>query len=143
MKRYEYRRIISFLLAVVAAVTLGIVLGGCGKDVPPVSPSQSVAGSVSGSGPVTSTPPPAQQSGTSTPSVSSSGPTLLTPEQARAIALNHAGLTAGQVTGLRSELDVDDGVREYEVEFRFDGWEYDYEIHAVSGAVLSSEKDRD
>lgn len=68
---------------------------------------------------------------------------LLTAEEAQAIALAHAGLTAGQVTFERTEYDVDDGVKEYEVDFRSDDWEYDYEIHAETGKILSSDKEFD
>ena len=67
----------------------------------------------------------------------------LTAENAQAIALEHAGLTADQVTHLRAEFDRDDGIPEYDVEFRQDRWEYEYEIHAETGAILSAEKDWD
>ena len=66
----------------------------------------------------------------------------LTKAEAEAIALAHAGLTAEQVSRLRTEYDRDDGVPEYSVEFFADGWEYDYDIHAQSGKILSWDKDR-
>lgn len=62
---------------------------------------------------------------------------------AKAIALKHAGLTADQVKGLRAEYDRDDGRPEYEVEFRVGNWEYDYEIHAETGKILSWDKELD
>ena len=68
-------------------------------------------------------------------------PQYITTEEAQVIALAHAGLTADQVTGLRASFDRDDGVPEYEVEFRQDRWEYEYEIHAETGAILSWDKD--
>ena len=68
---------------------------------------------------------------------------LLEQAQAEAIALAHAGLTADEVSYLRTELDHDDGRREYEIEFRLDRWEYDYEIHAETGEILSWDKDWD
>jgi len=64
-------------------------------------------------------------------------------EKAMAIALAHAGLGEGQVTGLKAEKDKDDGRVEYEVEFRSGGMEYDYTIDAATGAVLEHEKDID
>lgn len=67
----------------------------------------------------------------------------LTAEQAKEIALTHAGLTADQVKGLKVELDYDDGVPEYQVEFRHNGWEYDYEIHAQTGKILDWDKEFD
>ena len=65
----------------------------------------------------------------------------LTGAEAEAAALKHAGFAAEQVTGLRSEYDFDDGAAHYDVEFRVGQWEYEYEIHAVTGGVLSFEKD--
>lgn len=62
-------------------------------------------------------------------------------EQAQKIALEHAKLTADQVTGLHVSYDVDDGVPEYEVEFRYDGWEYEYDIHAETGEIRSYDRD--
>lgn len=67
----------------------------------------------------------------------------LTAEEAKNAALKHAGLKASQVKGLRAEYDVDDGVPQWDVEFYADGMEYDYEIHATSGKILSWDKDRD
>ena len=65
----------------------------------------------------------------------------LTPEEAKSAALQHAGFTAEQVAYLRCELDTDDRVLHYDVEFCKDRWEYEYEIHGETGAVLSFEKD--
>lgn len=67
----------------------------------------------------------------------------LTEEQAKALALEQAGLTADQVTRLEVEYEIDDGMPRYEVQFRYDGWEYDYEIHAETGKILSFDRDRD
>ena len=67
----------------------------------------------------------------------------LSADEAKAIALKHAGLTADQVKGLRAEYDRDDGMPEYEVEFRVGNWEYDYEIHAETGKILSWDKEID
>lgn len=65
----------------------------------------------------------------------------ITREQAEAIALEHAGLTADQVSRLRTEYEVDDGVPRYEVQFRQGRWEYDYEINANTGAIISYDRD--
>lgn len=68
---------------------------------------------------------------------------LLTKEDAEKIALEHAGFTADQVQQLRTELDYDRDRAEYEVDFRVDRWEYDYEIDAETGKILSFDKDFD
>ena len=87
------------------------------------------------------------QSGTTTtPSVSGSQGTTssaaITAEQAKAKALAHAGLTAGQVTFVQCKLDWDDGRQVYEVEFYTSDYkEYDYEIDAATGEVVQYDYD--
>lgn len=62
--------------------------------------------------------------------------------EAKAKALTHAGLKESQVTFLRAELDRDDGRQVYEVEFYTQDYkEYDYEIDAATGEVLSYDYD--
>lgn len=63
-------------------------------------------------------------------------------ETAKNKALSHAGVTADNVKFINAELDKDNGRYKYEVEFEAEGFEYDYEIDAVSGEVLDFEKDR-
>ena len=66
----------------------------------------------------------------------------VTEEQARETALSHSGLTADQVTFVRSELDRDDGRLMYDVEFYTSDYkEYDYEIDAATGEILSYDYD--
>lgn len=62
-------------------------------------------------------------------------------EEAETIALEHAGLTADKVTRLHTEYEIDDRVPMYEVQFYYDHWEYDYDIHAETGEILSFDKD--
>ncbi len=66
---------------------------------------------------------------------------LITPEEAQAIALEHAGVTAEEVIGLHAVMEIDDGRQEYEVEFRVGHLEYDYEIDAATGQIISFDKD--
>ncbi len=61
--------------------------------------------------------------------------------EAKAIALAHAGLAQADVSQMICKLDYDDGVAEYEVEFWDGTTEYDYEINAVSGAIISYDYD--
>lgn len=58
-------------------------------------------------------------------------------EEAKAVALAQAGLTADEVIFDRVELDRDDGVVHYEVEFTADLTEYDFDIAAADGTILS------
>ena len=95
-------------------------------------PAQATDGGASADG--------ANSSGTS--SQSTGGSTAITEDQAREIALANAGLTAEEVTFLKTQLDRDDGRLVYDVEFyTADYTEYDYEIDAADGTVLSSDFD--
>ena len=67
----------------------------------------------------------------------------ITADKAKETALNHAGFKAADVTRLEAELDFDHGSARYEVSFKNGGYEYEYEIDAVSGEILHSEKERD
>lgn len=78
-----------------------------------------------------------------TPQPEPSSPVLLTKEEAEKIALDHAGLSVDQVQRLRTELDYEQGKPEYEVDFRVDRWEYDYDIDAQTGEIRSWDKDWD
>ena len=62
-------------------------------------------------------------------------------DDAETAALTDAGLTADAVRGLHSRLEYDDGRAVYDVEFWTDTDEYDYEIDAVSGNILSVDRD--
>lgn len=63
--------------------------------------------------------------------------------KAKEIALKHAGLSSSQVTFVKVQLDYDDGRSEYEVEFYNSAsrTEYDYEIDALTGKILSVDYD--
>lgn len=65
----------------------------------------------------------------------------ITAEDAKAIAVEHAGLVGQQLSRLHAEYEIDDGVPQYDVEFYHNGIEYSYEIHAETGEILSFEKD--
>ncbi len=67
----------------------------------------------------------------------------ITADEAKAIALEKAGLSSSNVTFQKVELDRDDGRLEYELEFRSGRTEYEYTIDAYTGAVLDAEVDRD
>lgn len=62
-------------------------------------------------------------------------------EAAKAAALEHAGVAAADAVNMQCELDEDDGVPVYEIEFDAGSYEYSYEIHAETGAVREREKE--
>lgn len=79
---------------------------------------------------------------TATPS---STATEITLEQAKQVALDHAGKTESEVTFVKEHKDFDDRQWIYEIEFIVqsqNGYqEYDYDIHASTGKVLSYDYD--
>lgn len=60
-------------------------------------------------------------------------------EKAMDAALKAAGLTRSQVKNLNCEIDFERGRMVYEVEFASGGVEYEYNIDAVTGAVVREE----
>ena len=64
-------------------------------------------------------------------------------ESALAAALGHAGLDSSQVSGTEVEMDCENGVIVYEVDFKYGGQEYEYEINASTGEIMVSDVDVD
>ena len=58
-------------------------------------------------------------------------------EKAKQIALNHAGVSSSSATFTKTRLDRDDGIYVYEIEFISGEIDYDYEINATTGNVIS------
>lgn len=68
----------------------------------------------------------------------------VTRDQALASALNHAGLKKDELDYIKKiELDWEHGRKIYEISFYKGGYEYEYDIDAVTGRVLKFEKDWD
>ena len=57
---------------------------------------------------------------------------------AKNVALENAGPTASQVKFTDVELDDKNGTHYYQVEFTADGKEYEYDIDALTGAIIES-----
>lgn len=74
---------------------------------------------------------------------SSTSNKIISAAKAKEIALNHAGVDASKASFIKAEYDYDDGVKKYEVEFRVGNMEYEYEIDAVSGKIISFDKELD
>lgn len=64
-------------------------------------------------------------------------------EKAKSIALSHAGVSESQVYDYELDRDWDDGILEYEIEFKAGGMEYEYKIHGGTGQILEYESDWD
>jgi len=62
-------------------------------------------------------------------------------EKANEIAISHAGLSSGSVSFVKAKIDTEDGVKVYDIEFYSGNVEYDYEINAATGAIVSFDQD--
>ncbi len=65
----------------------------------------------------------------------------VTKNKAISVALKNAGFKKSQVKLLRAKLDYDDGIKVYDVEFVKGMYEYDYEINAKTGKIMSKDID--
>lgn len=138
---------------VAGAMTASLVLFGCGgaqstaqstaqsaaqstQSTQTQSTSQSTQQQTSAST-TTEAAAPANSTATSTPAPAAQNASQISADEAKQIALNDAGLTAADVTELKAELDTDDAVVHYDVDFKSGGKEYDYDIDANNGAILT------
>ncbi|MCD8105754.1 MAG: PepSY domain-containing protein [Lachnospiraceae bacterium] len=64
-------------------------------------------------------------------------------DEAKAIALERAGLSASEVTFKKAKLDKDDGIMVYEIEFYQGQMEYECEINASTGAIIEFDAEWD
>lgn len=74
---------------------------------------------------------------------SSVGKVSISAEKAKGIALARALLSVGEIAQLEIELDTEDGIAVYEVEFKAKGFEYSFKINAVTGDIIKFEKEID
>ena len=86
--------------------------------------------------------PPASAQPEPSPSPAASAPSSLYigMDRAKSIALEHASLTSGQARFTRLRMGRRDGQTVYQLRFRQGGTEYEYEIDASTGRVLSHQR---
>ena len=65
----------------------------------------------------------------------------ITLEQAKAIAIENAGVKADEVTFVKEGYEIENGRTEYEIEFFLGNAEYDYEIDAQTGKINSFDQE--
>ena len=126
------------LLTLLVVVLVLSLLAACGAPAAPTA--NTTAPQSAPTEPVPATAATAEAADTSVPTPAAET-SALSQQEAEAIALEHAGLTADQVSFLHSEYEIDDGVGHYDVQFRSGDWEYEFEIHAETGRILSCDKD--
>lgn len=69
--------------------------------------------------------------------------TPVTAQEAKQIALNHAGVAEADTRSMEMETDRDDGRTVYEFSWKVGFTEYEYDIDADTGAILSFSREQD
>ena len=64
-------------------------------------------------------------------------------EKAKAAAIAHAGLSDSDVSYFETDMDTENGIMVYEVEFKCDGYEYEYDINALTGEIVKYSREKD
>lgn len=62
-------------------------------------------------------------------------------DAAKQAALTHAGVAEADIRGFEIDMDLENGVMVYEIEFETVEYEYEYDINALDGAVVWQEKE--
>lgn len=112
-----------------------ILFAGCGVSEPDAASDPAGLSGTEGSAGSVGT------SGASEGAESSGEELYIGSEAAKQAALEHAGLNVDDVRFVHADLELDDGSWKYDVEFYKDNIEYDYDIDALTGAVLSFDQD--
>ena len=74
---------------------------------------------------------------------SGSGSFVISAADAKAAALKHAGLSASQISQYECQKDYENGKAVYEIEFKYNGYEYSYDIDAANGKVAAYDREHD
>lgn len=136
----------KFLSAVTVLALLLVVLAGC-QSSQSAQPSDSVsqqppATEPSAAEPAVTDPAPTEPAVTepapAEPAVTDPA-TKITRDEALKIALEDAGLTKDQIHDLDIDLEKENGVLYFDVDFEVGNLDYDYEIDAESGQILKKE----
>ncbi len=74
--------------------------------------------------------------------VASAEEVKLTREEAVQVVLDYAGLKEEQVVFTKVRTDWDDGRQIWEIDFVFDGVEYEFDVDFYTGRILEADMDR-
>lgn len=77
----------------------------------------------------------------STPNNQNSNNNKITMEQAQEIALKHAKLTSDQVSFIKTDTELENGIEVYNIEFSYENKEYDYKINSSNGEIIEYDSD--
>ena len=126
---------ITVCISVILCALFILALAGCASNNNTTSTTAPATQAPSTAAPATQAP------ATTTPATQAPSQSAVDENSAIETSLSDAGLTADQVQGLNAHRDIDDGIEVFEVEFNYDGYEYDYTIDAKTGSILEKDKD--
>ncbi len=88
-----------------------------------------------------------EESGTPAPIPSAEMPSAasaeITLDDAKRIAFKDAGVDEAKVYDLETDIDREGTRRYFEIDFKADGFEYEYDIDTENGKILKKDKERD
>lgn len=125
------------LLTLLLALVLTISLVGCGNNTDSNNSDNMISDIKNGIDSVKDKVESGIQSGESLMNED----TKITREKAKEIALNHANLKDNDIKNYKIEIDREDGLLVYDIEFDHNDTEYNYEIDANSGDIREHDKD--
>jgi len=64
-------------------------------------------------------------------------------QHAKQLALSQAKLDESKIFDYDADIETFGGIKIYDIEFKYDGYEYNYYINASNGAVVQYNKERD
>lgn len=153
-KEHLIKKAIAGIFAA-GAVAMMVVLGGCGgaqqaapAPAEPTAQEQTVQAqapeataqeeAAATEAPAATSAPAATetQATASAPAATQQQSPYIGEDAAKRIAFDDAGVAEQDTSRLRVELDTDDGVTKYEVDFHVSQMEYEYDIDPVTGAIL-------
>lgn len=129
--------ITALLLSIMAIVT------GCGEKDKTSSDVSSDTTQLSESLADTSVTEQSESTTNSTSQSTNAANTSISEDDAKKIALKDANVSESDITGMRINQKIDDGISLYEVDFYVGNKEYEYEISAQDGSIRSKDTDID
>lgn len=130
------------ILTVLLCLTFVLALSACGEDKNTGSDMQSGGGMMSEARDDVSSFIEGVESGISSmTSMLTQGTTKLTADEALDIALREAGIGKNEIRELESNLDRENGILVYDIEFKSGNAEYSYDINAQTGDIIDRDKD--
>ena len=125
-----------------AACATALGLAACGSNEPTEQSASAPASADTQASSAESAPASSQASNAQDNGNQSDSGATLSQEEAEQIVFDDAGVTRDQVTNWdRTELDTDDSRQIWEIEFDINDTDYEYDIDATTGDIVSKEVD--